>query len=1141
MRWPTTLMLALFAALTFALLAPMSATAGLELPHNADNGIDCIDCHDAHGPDPLKPRGADQATMCMTCHNSTGQAASMSDVAVHTVDGGTIIDCGSCHDPHGPTAPDPLFPDEFNLSLIRAEVTKYVPTAQAPATFLARPDDFISESGTYNAVCQACHTTTDHFRSDGSGPDQDHTNVTLTADHDCIECHTHENGFGHGGAGGGDAGASGCGSVNACHGTLDSHPTHLLTYAEGGMLGVDCDECHDTNNFPAFADGNTLLATAVCDNCHSPGGTYNGVNHSIFGAKNNWENGVYVDYTLSQGRDRWCAGCHDEDPSVISGVTAPNIIGDEDADTNYGTGIGYGYYKTGHGLPVDEEYPASGGLLMGPGMICTECHDNELPHIDGVARTYDASALEGEDDDYQHGYRLKMMGLQQPLNIPREATAPSWQPAEAADFALCVSCHNFDPYENNDSTDTNFRSTNITTQDESIKNAHFYHLSSWGAMNNAYWDSDWSGTAAAPETDSRPSCPTCHNVHGSPQLSMVRDGQLVGREPGLPVAYYDSGAGITFSSTCSPDEPPSIMDITLAGSDGTMYDPTGPANLCGNCHGGCWNTAMHTPYMRPPADYAAFNDADGDGITDDADICPVDVSPGGEDSDADDIGDVCDLCPLDPNNVHIPDPDSDADGIGDNCDVCPNDISNDVDGDGLCGDVDACPFDYYNDSQDGDGVCGNEDNCPEDANPSQDDVDGDEVGTACDNCPNDYNPNQYDSDGDGIGDECDVASATPMIVGGVGHTVALKQDGTVWAWGLNTSGQTGDGGTANHATPTQVQTSAGFLEGVMAIAIDQGSNHTVALKSDGTVWTWGNNSSGQLGTGSTGGTSTLAVQVIHPVDPSGYLTDIIDIAAASSTSAAVKSDGTVWTWGSGGRGEIGNFTKSTYNEPQQVKIENTHAFLTGITKIAGGDQHFVSIKDDGSVWTWGNNDAGGSYTISDPDAGRTWNYRDTAYQATDYPGYLYNNAIDVEAGLWITVIVNDESGLGTGHGWGRSIPDGLEYGLIGMEGFSSIAKLAAGRRHVLALMDDATIWGAGNNCDGQLGTGVANDCTPHQDQVQASGMTNIIAIGSGQYHSLAVMDNGDGTYSYWAWGSNSSSQLGISGGTQLSPVQVPGM
>ncbi len=126
--------------------------------------------------------------------------------------------------------------------------------------------------------------------------------------------------------------------------------------------------------------------------------------------------------------------------------------------------------------------------------------------------------------------------------------------------------------------------------------------------------------------------------------------------------------------------------------------------------------------------------------------------------------------------------------------------------------MDTCPNDYYNDSQDSDGVCGDVDNCRTIANSDQADGDGDLLGDLCDNCPAIANPQQYDSDGDGIGDECDTVAVTPMIVGGVGHSVALKSDGTVWAWGENSLGESGNGAITDHITPTQVQTSTGFLE-----------------------------------------------------------------------------------------------------------------------------------------------------------------------------------------------------------------------------------------------------------------------------------------------------------------------------------------
>lgn len=128
----------------------------------------------------------------------------------------------------------------------------------------------------------------------------------------------------------------------------------------------------------------------------------------------------------------------------------------------------------------------------------------------------------------------------------------------------------------------------------------------------------------------------------------------------------------------------------------------------------------------------------------------------------------------------------------------------------------------------------------------------------------------------------------PMIAAGDTHTVALKSDGTVWSWGYNASGQLGDGRTIRQVEPVQVT----GLTSVTAIAA--GFGHSVALRSDGTVWVWGDNSSGQLGDGTERDRSTPV-----PVMASGSvpLDDVIAIEASGYYSVALKSDGTVWCWG----------------------------------------------------------------------------------------------------------------------------------------------------------------------------------------------------------------------------------------------------
>ncbi len=185
------------------------------------------------------------------------------------------------------------------------------------------------------------------------------------------------------------------------------------------------------------------------------------------------------------------------------------------------------------------------------------------------------------------------------------------------------------------------------------------------------------------------------------------------------------------------------------------------------------------------------------------------------------------------------------------------------------------------------------------------------------------------------------------ISAGAGHSLALKADGTVWAWGNNSNGATGLGTFAGNTTnPTQISGLTGIT------AIEAGLRHSMALKSDGTVWTWGLNDNGQLG--SAGGNSNIPLQV------SG-LTNTIAIGA-SINSVALKNDGTVRVWGDNTYGQFGNNTTSAGGTTP------TQSTITGVTQITVGILHIVALKSDGTVWAWGfgnNGEMGnGSTTIT---------------------------------------------------------------------------------------------------------------------------------------------------------------------------------
>ncbi len=389
---------------------------------------------------------------------------------------------------------------------------------------------------------------------------------------DCISCHRHENAFAHG------AGSTTCVDCHGhddgyggdtYYGTTGTHSTHTDGDADdlhGPVLA--CSDCHDTGAFPTFVSGvdmngdgkYNLSETDVCDTCHSPFGSYDGVDDPLLGAKNNWVNGVYFAGALDTGYEKWCATCHDEVPSEIDGVTASNVIGDEDGDFKYG--VGFGFYETGHGLPATETYPASGGITDGAGLGCEDCHDPTVSHIDGEPRTFDDLDLNDLDPmNYRLGYRLSLVGGLEPMMIPR--TAGTGNTSDQA--RLCYACHDSGPFIDGANMNTNSVTGGV--------NRHAYHLN----RNESRYTSDWGGVI-----NSRMTCNTCHNVHGSNQLTMIRDGKLLDREPGLQMWYNNDD--FTDYVTWTPN-PPSPEDVPLTASTGKVWIQAGSGNFCTHCHG----------------------------------------------------------------------------------------------------------------------------------------------------------------------------------------------------------------------------------------------------------------------------------------------------------------------------------------------------------------------------------------------------------------------------------------------------------------------------------------------------------------------------------------------------------------------------
>ncbi|MFY0524625.1 RCC1 domain-containing protein [Archangium gephyra] len=282
-------------------------------------------------------------------------------------------------------------------------------------------------------------------------------------------------------------------------------------------------------------------------------------------------------------------------------------------------------------------------------------------------------------------------------------------------------------------------------------------------------------------------------------------------------------------------------------------------------------------------------------------------------------------------------------------------------------------------------------------------------------------------------------------------SLALRTDGTVWAWGGNSTGVLGNGTTTASATPVRVS----GLTGVTALAA--GRSHVLALRGDGTVWAWGANGSGQLGNG-TRINRTLPVRV-------GTLTGVTALAAGRRHSLVLKSDGTVWTWGDNSHGCLGNGTTNSSSVPIKV------AAMAGVTSIAAGDSFSLAIRGTRELWAWGGGPLGDAPWSSHPTPART---------------YVWNSGtFSVFAGPTHAVAL--ERTQGTPWTWGdfgfqaNCASSTVNYGAIPAPilGLTGVSGVSIGERYAEAFLTDGTVWGWGDGFF-QKGTdqGGTGSCAP---------------------------------------------------------------
>jgi alpha-tubulin suppressor-like RCC1 family protein len=329
---------------------------------------------------------------------------------------------------------------------------------------------------------------------------------------------------------------------------------------------------------------------------------------------------------------------------------------------------------------------------------------------------------------------------------------------------------------------------------------------------------------------------------------------------------------------------------------------------------------------------------------------------------------------------------------------------------------------------------------------------------------------------------CTINSAIAL---GQGSSYIIRADGTLWAWGLNDYGQLGDGSTESLLIPKQIGIDTDWN------AISVGKDYVLALKRDGSLWSWGFGKFGQLGNG---GSASLSVPTRVGAD-----TNWLSVSAAYSHAAAVKTDGTLWGWGA-----------AIYGAP--IRNQPTQIEGADYIKVAAGYNHTLAIKQDGSLWGWGGNKFGSVGDGTTASSAVPMQIGESKHWETIFAEYENSIAFQKNGSAWV---------------WGANLASNptsqfLPSQFGATSEWKAIVSGGLVQQFSAAIKFDGTLWAWGVNYHGQMGQGALNASGGAAPvQIGSSNQWVAVALGAGE-HVLALKSDG----TLWGWGENSNGQLG---------------